>query len=105
MSMPDANVDTKRRSSHLMLSETTVAQDGGAKPSDKTLNSLVNKLQIENQALKVEKDSYVINQKALKVENQALKETLQSLMDELLRNQSESLKSGKSSLKRDFAIS
>eukprot|EP01083_Nonionella_stella_P232914 821127_1 len=37
----DANVDTKRRSS-------TVAQDGGAKPTDKTLNILVNKLQIEN---------------------------------------------------------
>eukprot|EP01083_Nonionella_stella_P009179 26565_1 len=44
------NVDTKRRSSQLILSETTVAEDGGAKPADKTLNSLVsmvNQLQIE----------------------------------------------------------
>eukprot|EP01083_Nonionella_stella_P272129 922579_1 len=29
----DANVDTKRSSSHLILSETTVALDGGAKPT------------------------------------------------------------------------
>eukprot|EP01083_Nonionella_stella_P261637 890586_1 len=108
--------DDNRRSSQLLLSETAVAEDGGAKPADKTLNSLVsmvNQLQIENQVLKAEKESLqsrmdeqcdaskeqqnslqsVVNKlqnevKILQVE----KEGLQSLTDELLQKQSEMAK-------------